>query len=42
VLPDGLGVMADDLAAAIYAALVLFALNWVGDHAGWNLLAAMG
>jgi phosphatidylglycerophosphatase A len=42
VLPDGLGVMADDLAAAIYAALVLFALNWAGERAGWNLLAAMG
>ena len=26
-LPDGLGVMADDLAAAIYAALVLFVFN---------------
>jgi phosphatidylglycerophosphatase A len=41
-LPDGLGVMADDLAASIYAALVLFALNWAGERAGWNLLAAMG
>jgi phosphatidylglycerophosphatase A len=41
-LPDGLGVMIDDMAAAIYAAIVLFAINWLGQRAGWNLLAPMG
>jgi phosphatidylglycerophosphatase A len=36
-LPDGLGVMADDLAAAIYACGSLYGLAWLGSHFGWPL-----
>lgn len=38
-LPDGLGVMADDLMAAIYACLVLAGLAWLDQYAGWSLLS---
>jgi phosphatidylglycerophosphatase A len=41
-LPEGLGVMADDLAAAIYACVVLYGIAWLGEHIGWNVLAAVG
>jgi len=41
-LPDGLGVMADDLMAAIYACLGLYGLTWLTDWAGWQLLSAVG
>jgi phosphatidylglycerophosphatase A len=41
-LPDGLGIMADDLAAAIYACVVLFGIAWLGERVGWNVLAAVG
>jgi phosphatidylglycerophosphatase A len=41
-LPGGLGVMADDLMAAIYACLGLYGLAWLSDWAGWQLLSAMG
>jgi phosphatidylglycerophosphatase A len=37
-LPDGLGVMADDLVAALYAGLTLFALAWLCERLGWTLL----
>jgi phosphatidylglycerophosphatase A len=39
-LPDGLGVMADDLMAAIYAAVTLYGLAWVGQFivGGWGPL----
>lgn len=38
-LPDGLGVMADDLMAAIYGSAALFGLAWLASHFGWPLLA---
>jgi phosphatidylglycerophosphatase A len=41
-LPDGLGVMADDLMAAIYACVALFGLNWLCTHFGWTLLTVGG
>jgi hypothetical protein len=41
-LPDGLGIMADDLAAAIYACVVLVGIAWLGERVGWNVLAAVG
>jgi phosphatidylglycerophosphatase A len=41
-LPDGLGVMADDLMAAIYACLALYGIAIVCDRAGWSLLGVMG
>jgi phosphatidylglycerophosphatase A len=37
-LPEGLGVMADDLMAAVYACLALAALAWVDSQTGWLLL----
>jgi phosphatidylglycerophosphatase A len=37
-LPDGLGVMADDLMAAVYACAALFGLNWLCNHFDWSLL----
>jgi phosphatidylglycerophosphatase A len=40
-LPEGLGVMVDDLMAAIYARASLGVLVWLDDRAGWNLLAAI-
>lgn len=41
-LPDGLGVMADDLMAAIYGALALYGLAWLSGELGWGLLPAVG
>lgn len=41
-LPDGLGVMADDWIASIYASLILAALAWLDNAAGWQLLALCG
>jgi phosphatidylglycerophosphatase A len=41
-LPEGLGVMADDLMAAIYAGASLALLNWLDGWAGWGVLAAIG
>jgi phosphatidylglycerophosphatase A len=41
-LPQGLGVMADDLMAAIYACLSLAGLAWLSDHFGWGLLTVVG
>jgi phosphatidylglycerophosphatase A len=41
-LPDGAGVMADDLMAAIYACVTLYGIAWAGEHIGWNVLAAVG
>lgn len=38
-LPEGLGVMADDWMAAIYACLLLSGLAWLDDRAGWVLLS---
>ncbi len=38
-LPDGTGVMADDLMAALYACASLAALAWLDQWAGWNLLS---
>jgi phosphatidylglycerophosphatase A len=39
-LPEGVGIMADDLMAAVYAGVVLGILAWVDGSAGWGLLAA--
>jgi phosphatidylglycerophosphatase A len=39
VLPDGLGVMADDCAAGIYACLLMGGLAWAMKAAGWTLFA---
>jgi phosphatidylglycerophosphatase A len=41
-LPEGWGVMADDLMAAIYACAGMGVLSWVDRSAGWNLLAVIG
>jgi len=38
-LPDGLGVMADDWIAALYACLALAALAWLNDWFHLSLLA---
>src|SRR4051794_31032062 len=38
-LPEGLGVMADDLMAAIYACLLLAGLAYLDHHAGWGLFS---
>jgi phosphatidylglycerophosphatase A len=37
-LPEGWGVMADDLMAAIYAGAVLCGVFWLDTHTGWRLL----
>jgi phosphatidylglycerophosphatase A len=39
-LPEGCGVMADDLMAAVYACLALWALAWLDTRAGWRLLSS--
>lgn len=41
-LPEGLGIMSDDLMAAVYAMLALALLNWLDQESGVNLLAAIG
>lgn len=38
-LPDGVGVMADDVMASIYACLALAALAWLDQAAGWMVLS---
>jgi phosphatidylglycerophosphatase A len=40
-LPDGLGVMADDMVAGIYACLALAAIAWFADWRGWATLAVV-
>ncbi len=40
-LPEGLGIMADDLMAAIYASAVLGLFSWLDGKAGWELLATI-
>jgi phosphatidylglycerophosphatase A len=41
-LPEGLGVMADDLMAAIYACVTLAAFAWLCERAGWGVLSVVG
>jgi phosphatidylglycerophosphatase A len=41
-LPDGLGVMADDWMASIYACALLAGLGWLDRTAGWGWLSASG
>jgi phosphatidylglycerophosphatase A len=41
-LPEGLGIMADDLMAAVFAGVSLAALAWIDKSAGWNVLATIG
>jgi phosphatidylglycerophosphatase A len=41
-LPEGWGVMADDVAAAAYACVALYALAWLDRTNGWGLLAIGG
>ena len=41
-LPDGLGVMADDVMAAVYACLALGAVAWLDQAAGWSLVIRSG
>jgi phosphatidylglycerophosphatase A len=38
-LPEGWGVMADDVMAAIYACAVLWGLVWLDGWTGWQLLS---
>jgi phosphatidylglycerophosphatase A len=38
-LGDGLGVMADDVVASLYACLALAGLAWLRLASGWNLWA---
>jgi phosphatidylglycerophosphatase A len=38
-LPEGLGIMADDVMAAIYAGIALAGVAWLDRLAGWNLIA---
>ncbi|MEX0614128.1 MAG: phosphatidylglycerophosphatase A [Pirellulales bacterium] len=39
-LPEGWGVMADDLMAAIYACLALWGIAWLDERSGWMLLSS--
>ena len=41
-LPDGLGVMADDWMAGIYACALMAGLAWVDRAAEWGLLSTVG
>ena len=41
-LPDGLGVMADDWMASIYACGLMAGLAWLDQNAGWGLLSGGG
>jgi phosphatidylglycerophosphatase A len=41
-LPDGLGVMADDVMASVYACLLLAGLAWLDRWAGWGVLTVSG
>jgi len=38
-LPDGWGVMADDVAAGAYACLLLYAVDWLDRTNAWGLLS---
>lgn len=40
-LPDGTGIMADDLMAAVYAGFALAVISWIDRTSGWMLLAAI-
>lgn len=42
LLPDGLGVMADDWMASIYAGALMFGLAWFDRTGGWQLLSNAG
>jgi phosphatidylglycerophosphatase A len=39
-LPEGVGIMADDLMAAVYACIALGILAWLDGLTGWGLFAA--
>jgi phosphatidylglycerophosphatase A len=39
-LPDGLGVMADDWMASIYASALMLGLAWFDQTTGWNVLSS--
>jgi phosphatidylglycerophosphatase A len=39
-LPEGWGVMADDLMAAVYACAAMGIIRWLDEQAGWALFAA--
>jgi phosphatidylglycerophosphatase A len=41
-LPEGLGVMADDWMASIYACALMAGLAWLDQAAGWDVLMAGG
>jgi phosphatidylglycerophosphatase A len=41
-LPEGWGVMADDVAAGIYACAALYLLSWLDRSNGWGLLSVAG
>jgi phosphatidylglycerophosphatase A len=41
-LPEGWGIMADDLMAAIYACAAMTFLGWMDRSAGWNLASVIG
>jgi phosphatidylglycerophosphatase A len=41
-LPDGLGVMADDWMAGVYACALMAGVAWIDKMAGWELLSAGG
>ncbi len=38
-LPEGLGVMADDWMAAVYACLLMGCVAWLDTYLGWGLLS---
>ena len=40
-LPEGMGIMADDVMAAIYACATLGLLSWLDGRIGWLLFAAI-
>jgi phosphatidylglycerophosphatase A len=41
-LPEGLGIMADDAMAAVYACAALGLFSWLDGQMGWMLLAIRG
>jgi phosphatidylglycerophosphatase A len=41
-LPEGLGVMADDVIASLYACVSLAGLAWLDRWAGWGMLTVSG
>ena len=40
-LPEGLGIMSDDLMAAVYSCASLALLAWIANSAGWTVLATI-